>query len=139
MASKVYPNGIKNIMNGTIDLDTHTIKAMLVNTGSYTYSDTHEFLSSVAAGARCTGGIGTLGSVTITVSSNLVTFDGGDITLTSVAGGQGSFDTVLFYKDTGVEGTSCLISKNDLASAITPNGGNINLAFDANGIIRVTT
>ena len=72
------------------------------------------------------------------MTNNVVTFDADDLVLTSVAGGQGSFDRVVIYKDTGTETTSPLICVLDLTSAITPNGGNITIQFDASGIGSIT-
>lgn len=136
MASIWYPIAIDAIMEGDIDLLADTIKAVLVDTADYTYSNAHNFLDDVPAGARATNGTGTLASKTSTVSSNVWTFDAADLTLSAVTGDQS--EIVIVYKDTGNEATSNLILKLDLSSAVTPNGGDIILQWNASGLATVT-
>jgi hypothetical protein len=140
MADIVYPLGFQKVMTADIDLNdgATVIKAVLVKSASYTYAQGHEFFSSVPGGARCTGGTGTLANKVVNRSTNLLQFDGDDIVLSSVPDGQGSFDLLIVYKDTGVEATSPLLGKFDISPAITPNGGNITLQIHANGLIEVT-
>lgn len=138
MANIWYPKGLEAVLKGDVDLENDTIKAVLVDSTDYTYNVAHDFLDDVPSGARCTSGTATLGSKAVTTASNVNKFDAADPTLTSVPGSQGSFDLLIVYKDSGVEGTSQLLLKNDLSAAVTPNGGNITLQFDAGGIGTVT-
>lgn len=134
MASVVYPAAIDAFMEGGIAILTDTIKAILVDSADYTYSQAHNFLDDVPAGARVA--TGTLASKTSTVSTNVWTFDAADLTLSAVSGDQS--EVVVIYKDTGVESTSNLIAKLDLSSAVTPNGGDIVLQWNASGLFTVT-
>lgn len=52
MANKVYPKAQKAFLDADIDLLVDDVRALLIDAGSYTYSDSHEFLSDVAGGAR---------------------------------------------------------------------------------------
>lgn len=137
MASGVYSTACKAFMDGDIDLLADTIKAVLVDAADYVVNlTTHDFLDDVAAGSRATNGTGTLASKTTTVSTNVITFDAADLTLTSVSGDQS--EAVVIYKDSGVEATSQLIAYLELSSAVTPNGGNITLAWSASGLFTFT-
>lgn len=134
MASIWYPAGIDGLMEGSVALLTDTIKAVLVDSADYTYANTHDFLDDVPSGARVA--TGTLASKTSTFSSNVWTFDAADLTLSAVTGDQS--EIVIVYKDTGVESTSRLLLKLDLASAVTPNGGDIVLQWNASGLGTIT-
>ncbi len=137
MASGVHSTYLKAAADGDVDLLTDTIKAVLVDAADYTVNlTTHDFLDDVAAGARATNGTGTLASKTTTISTNVMTFDAADLTLTSVSGDQS--EAVVIYKDTGSEATSQLIAYLELSSAVTPNGGNITLAWSGSGLFTFT-
>lgn len=137
MASGVYSTGVKAIMDGDVDLLADTIKAVLVDAADYVVNlTTHDFLDDVASGARATNGTGTLASKTTTIATNVVTFDAADLTLTSVTGDPS--EAVVIYKDSGSEATSQLIAYLELSSAVTPNGGNITLQWNASGLFTFT-
>lgn len=137
MASWVYPIANDEFLNGDIDLAADTIKAVLVDAADYTYSNAHNFLDDVPSGARATNGTGTLASKTIGTSGNVTTFDAADLTLTAVTGDPS--EAVVIYKDTGAEATSQLIAYLELSSAVTPNGGNITLQWNASGLFTITS
>lgn len=137
MASAVYPIANDEFLNGDIDLAVDTIKAVLVDAADYTYSNAHNFLDDVPAGARATNGTGTLASKTIGTVGNVTTFDAADTTLTAVTGDPS--EAVVVYKDTGAEATSQLIAYLELTAAVTPNGGNITLQWNASGLFTITS
>lgn len=135
MANAMYDKGREKFLNADIDWSADNIKCILVDTGSYTVDlANHEFLSDVAGGAI------------IATSSNLASktstagvADAADVTLSSVTGAQ--CEAIIFYKDTGVAGTSPLFLYIDTATGlpITPNGADITLQFDsgANKIFKL--
>ena len=100
----------------------------LVDTGVYTYSAAHEFLTSL------TGVVGTaqtVGSKTFTDG----VFGGANVTYTAVTGN--SAEALVFYIDTGTAATSRLIQYIDSGFTglpVTPNGGDITITFNASGI-----
>lgn len=114
-----------------VDLNNGIVKVALVDTGTYTYSAAHQFLSSL------TGVVGTAQTLTTkTVVNGL--FDADDVMFTSVSGA--SVEALVIYIDTGVAGTSRLVAYIDTGVTglpVTPNGGNINLAWNASGIFQL--
>lgn len=127
MANALYGLGRQGFLDGSIDWDTDTIKAVLVDTAAYTVSiDVHDNLDDVPVGARiATSGALTGKTVTLGVA------DADDVTFTSVSGA--TVEAIVIYKDTGVESTSRLIAYIDTATGLplTPNGGNVTVAWDS--------
>lgn len=131
MASVVYKSAKQKFLSGTLDLTSLTLKAVLIDTADYTFSAAHDFLDDVPSGARV-GTPQTLASKTVTDG----VFDAADITFTSVTGDQ--CEAIIIYEDSGSEATSDLICYIDTATGlpVTPNGGNINVAWD-NGASKI--
>lgn len=133
MASVIYPKAKESFLsqNPAIDMDTDTIKAALIDTGTYTYSAAHQYYSSVSG---VVGTPATLASKTVTNG----TFDAADVTFTAVTGN--SVEAIIIYKDTGSAATSPLIAYIDSASSglpVTPNGGDITVSWNASGIFSL--
>ena len=85
MADIIYTSFKKDIMNGAIDLDTDTIKVMLV-TSAYTASATHAKRSDITnevTGTGYTAGGATLASATVTNVSTNGVFDANDVAWTT--------------------------------------------------------
>lgn len=111
------------------DLSSETaIKAFLIDTADYTVDlSAHDYLNDVAGAARVAGPV-TLTSTTTQTPEGGV-FDAADFSFTSVTGD--SVEALLIYHDTGgAESTNMLIAWIEF-SAVTPNGGNINITFDS--------
>lgn len=133
MANAIYPKYKEALLNGSANtnMSSGTVKVALVDTGTYTYSSAHEFLSSL------TGRVGTdqtLGTKTFTNG----TFDADNATWTAVSGS--TCEALVIYIDTGVAGTSRLIAFIDTGVSglpVTPNGGNITATWDAAGIFTL--
>jgi len=135
MAAQAYDKTRELFLDGQIDLRAVNVKAVLVLTGGGHYvvnAATHQFLSDISAGDRVAfspnlSGKTTTGGV----------FDASDFTFTSVAAGP-ACGAIVFYVDTGVAGTSALISYHDdyAGLPVTPNGGDINVTLD-NGANRI--
>lgn len=130
MASVVYPKGKEAFLSGDIDIPTDTIKAALIDTGTYTYSAAHDFYDDVSG---VVGTPQTLASKTVANG----TFDAADITFSSVTGN--TVEAIIVYKDTGSAGTSPLIAYIDSGTGlpVTPNGGDINVTWNASGIFSL--
>jgi hypothetical protein len=133
MANAIYPKYKEALLNGSsnTNMSSGTVKVALVDTGTYTYSAAHEFLSSLS------GRVGTdqtLGTKTFTNG----TFDAANPSWTAVSGN--SVEALVIYIDTGVAGTSRLVAYLDTGVTglpVTPNGGDINLTFDASGVFTL--
>lgn len=66
----IYPSALRLLQNGTIDLDTDTLKLALV-TASYTYSSSHDFFNDITnevSGAGYSAGGATITSPTLTTT-----------------------------------------------------------------------
>lgn len=135
MANALYDKGREGFLDGSIDWDTDTIKAVLLDAADYTPNmATDDNLDDVPSGARI-GTPQTLGSKTVTSG----VADAADITFPTVTGDQAEY--LLIYKHTGTESTSRLIALIDTATGlpVTPNGGDITVQWDngANKIFKL--
>lgn len=135
MANALFDKARQRFLEGQFNWNTDTIKAVLVDTGTYSPNlSAHEFLSDVSSGAR----IATSGAFTGKTTAGGAA-DANDITFTSVTGA--SIEAIMLYKDTGTDATSPLIAYIDTATGlpITPNGGDIIVTWDngANRIFRL--
>jgi len=132
MASVIYPLAKQSFLSQSpsIDMDTDTINAALVDTGTYTYSAAHQYYSSVSG---VVGTPQTLGSKTVTNG----VFDAADSTFSAVTGN--SVEAIVIYKDTGSAATSPLIAYIDSGTGlpVTPNGGDIVITWNASGIFAL--
>ena len=133
MANAIYPKYKEALLNGSANtnMSSGTVKVALVDTGTYTYSATHEFLSSLSGRV---GTDATLGTKAFTNG----TFDAANSTYTAVSGA--TVEALVVYIDTGVAGTSRLIAYIDTGVTglpVTPNGGDINITWDAAGIFTL--
>ena len=135
MANALYGKGREKFLSGSISWSSDNIRVALVDTASYTVAiDTHEFLSDVPGGARvATSGNLTSKTVTLGVA------DAANVTFGTVTGA--SVEAIVIWKDTGTPSTSPLIAYIDTATnlPITPNGGDITVAWDsgANRIFKL--
>ena len=135
MANALFDKARQRFLEGQFNWNTDTIKAVLVDTGTYTVNlSAHEFLSDIGTGAR----ISTSGAFTGKTTTGGAA-DANDITFTSVTGA--SIEAIVLYKDTGTDSTSPLIAFIDTATGlpITPNGGDIIITWDtgANKIFKL--
>lgn len=133
MANAIYPKYKEALINGSANTSlAGTVKVALVDTGTYTYSAAHEFLSSL------TGRVGTDQTIGATKSYTNGVFDGGDVTFPAVTGN--SAEALVIYIDTGVAGTSRLVAFIDTGVTglpVTPNGGDITVTWNASGIFAL--
>lgn len=134
MANAVYPKYKQALLDGdtNIDVNDGTVKAALVDTGTYTYSALHDFYDDVSAAV-----IGTPQTIAnTTVTDGLL--DGDNVTFTAVSGN--SVEAIVIYIDTGVAGTSRLVAYLDTGVTglpVTPNGGDITITWNASGIVQL--
>lgn len=135
MPNAVYPKYKEAIIGGgtNVDLLTGTVKVALVDTGTYTYSATHQFLTSL------TGVVGTAQTIpaTKTVTDGLFKTTGNN-TFTGVSGA--SVEALVLYIDTGTPATSRLVAFIDTGVTglpVTPNSGDITITWNASGIFQL--
>jgi len=129
MANKVYPKFGEAVLNGTIgDMRTATFRVALL-TSSYTYSASHEFLSSITDSPTyrvATGGTN-LAGVTTTDGK----LDHSDFVFSSLSGSTVT-QVVLFVFDAGGDAASRLAyymdrDSSDVAISKAPSGGDFTV------------
>lgn len=125
MADALYPYAKEDFLAGNINMLSDTIKLVLVDTGAYTYSGTHRYLSDIASAARVATSAALTGKAV-----SLGAFSATDYTFTGLTGS--SVEAFVIYQDTGSAATSRLIYYCDTSSGLplTPNGSDCVLQFD---------
>jgi uncharacterized protein YjbI with pentapeptide repeats len=135
MPNSFYTAAREQFLQGGINLASADVKIVLVDTGAYTFSAAHAFLSDIPSGAR------------VATSANLAskTFTGGtfrsaDAVLSAVSGV--TIEAFVIYVDTGTASTSRLVFFSDsnvtnvgtggAAFPFTPNGSGVTVG-NANG------
>lgn len=132
MANILYDAARQRFLEGQINWNTDTIKAILIDTGEYNIQvSSHQYLSDIPISARVAGPV-TLTNKTTTGGSA----DADDVKFTSVSGA--SIEAIIIYKDTGDESQSPLIAYLDVATGlpVVPNDGDMVVAWD-NGVNRI--
>lgn len=138
MASFMYDVAKQAFLDGAIDLNTDTIKVRLVSDADYTASTSHTAMTSVTKYGASTDD--TITSPTITNG----VFDAADdaAAFSSVAiDGVKTVDALVIFKFVTDDAGSTPILYIDLATSVTPNGGDIGITWDsgANKIFALNT
>ena len=140
----VYANFKLRQHNGNpIDLDTDTIKVMIV-TSAYTFNaTTHVFKSDLTgevSGTNYSAGGTAISGVTVALDGSTVEWIHNDITWTQSAGaGFSNGRSFVWYKDTGVAATSPLIMCQSEASDFGNVAGDLTLdGSAATGVLNIT-
>jgi hypothetical protein len=127
MSNALYTKAKQGLLDGSIDLDTDTVKAVFVDGADYTPNlATDDNLDDIPSAARVAIS-GALQNKTVTDG----VFDADDIVVASVSGDQ--FEYIALFKDTGVEDTSRLLLLIDTATGLpcTPNGSDITIQWSS--------
>lgn len=135
MANLIYPKFKEALLaygaNANSDIMAGTLKAALVDLGTYAYSAAHQFQSSL------TGVVGTAQTIGTKTNVNGL-LDGADVTFPSVTGA--TVEALVLYLDTGTPATSRLVAFIDTGVTglpVTPNGGDVVTAWNAGGILQL--
>lgn len=140
MANGFYSYFINNLLKSTttvIDFDTVTLKWVLTDHGTDTPNlTTDDFLNDISTGTIATSS--SLSSVTVGVVADGV-IDAADASPAFTAVSGSSCESLSLYEDSGSAATSDLICYFDTATGLplTPNGGDVNLAYNASGIFKI--
>lgn len=140
MADVIYNSFKKDIMNGNIDLDTDTIKVMLV-TSTYTPDqDAHTKRSDVTnevSGTGYSAGGAALANKAVTQDNtdNEGVFDADDLTWSSsTITARGA---VLYKSRGGASSADELIAYIDFGSDKVSSSGNFTITWNAEGILNL--
>lgn len=117
MTNAVYPKAKELMLGAGLNLQSGTVKAQLVDLGSYTYSSAHQYLSDLPSGARV-GAAVTLSSTSIAGGI----FDAADLSFSGLTGAP-SIEALVLYVDTGTEGASPLFLFIDTATGLPISSG----------------
>ena len=120
MASAHYDLGLEKFTKGQIDLNSNTIKIRPMRTSAYTFSQSHEFASSLPS--AITADI-TLGSKSLSGG----TFDAADAVASSVPSGA-AINCLAIFKFVTNDADSPLLAYID-GFSIVPNGGDITFVW----------
>jgi hypothetical protein len=138
MANAWYPKHKEALLQATANSamngsGTTGVYAALYDVGAGgAYDSADEFFSSVVAGQ-----VGTEMEIGATKSYTNGVFDGADVTFTSVSGATCEA-LIIFVKNAGANTTWRLVAyldTNVTGLPVTPNGGNIAVAWNGSGII----
>lgn len=130
MANALYDLGREKFLNGAIGWSSDTIKIALIDedagAGSVPNLTTDEFWDDRLADAK----VAVSGALSGKTSTAGVA-DANDVTFSTVTGDP--CESIDMYMDTTVDSTSPLILNIDTATGlpVTPNGGDIEVVFDA--------
>lgn len=102
---KWYANGLLSTANGSVDLDTDTIKLILLTSGYTPSQGTHDFRDDLGAneasgGSGYTAGGFTLASKALAVATLTLNWDAADISQ-AITGGPFAFRYGAYYKARG--------------------------------------
>lgn len=147
MAWVPYDSYLKGMMTGEftafVDHDGDIFKIMLVTASYIPDRATHDYKDDVDAnevsGTGYTAGGNQIASPTVTVASNVITWDANDpATWSQDAAGFSNARYAILYKDTGVAATSNLIAYNDFGSDKGNVSGDLTIQLDAAGIATLS-
>ncbi len=141
MANAVYNSFKRDIMNGAIDLDSDTIKVLLVTSSYSPNIDAHtkrSDLTNEVTGTGYSAGGSALASKAVTAdnTNDLGKFDADDVTWTgSTITARGA---VLYKSHGGASSADELICYFDFTADKSSSAGDFVLQFSANGILALT-
>jgi hypothetical protein len=136
VANKVYPIARKAFLDADVDMLVDDIRLILVDLADYTYSDAHDFLDDVPAGAR----VAVSGALANKSTTGGV-FDCDDPTLTAVTGDV--LEAVIVYRHTGASDAArrllAYVDTKPDANPITftPNGSDVVVNVPAGGLFEI--
>lgn len=141
MANALYNSFKRDIMNGSIDLDTDTIKIMLVTSSYSPNIDTHTKRSDITnevSGTGYTAGGATLANKAVTAdnTNDRGVFDADDVSwTTSTITARGA---VLYKSRGGASSADELIMYLDFSTDYTSTAGTFLITWNASGILTLS-
>jgi hypothetical protein len=128
MASVIYPKFREALWSGAYNLSSAVVRAVLVDTGTYTYSAAHDFYNDLS------GVVGTESGALASKTFTNGVFDAADYSFTAVTGVNA--EAIVYFVDTGNPATDALICYVDSGTGlpVLSNGGDINITINASGI-----
>jgi hypothetical protein len=145
VVAKLYGGFILAAWNKEIDLNSDTIKCMLVGSGYTPNQDTHDYLDDVVAneltGTGYTAGGATLANPTITYTAgtNVAKFDADDASWASSSITLPVNGSAIVYDSTpGTNATRPLICYQQTDAQVASTNGTFSVAWHSDGICAIT-
>jgi len=146
-AWRMYGSAKEFLGDGTIDLDGHTFKVILLSSVYTPNLDTQDALLDISADELATAngytaGGATLGSVTWTLSAGTVTFDAADVVWTASGGSIAARHSAI-YDDTVTtpvaDALLCYTLLDTTPADVTATDGNtLTIQLNASGIFTLS-
>lgn len=139
----LYESFREYVADGTIDLDTHTFKVMLVASGYTPSASSHsvkaDITNELATANGYTAGGATLASVTWTRSGGTVTWDAADTAWTA-SGGSITARYAVIYDDTAAsdELVAYVLMDATPADVTATDGNTLTLQWHASGLLALS-
>lgn len=134
--SQWYDKTKTTIGKGNLDLNSLSDPKMIaIETGLYTFSQTHDFLDDIPVGAR----LATVDLTNVNFGVSLEAYLDAD-NPTYLTPPIGTVVAFVIYNDSGVEGTSPLILFIDSGLTLpitTQSGRDLEITFNSNGIAKL--
>ena len=133
--SGLYDQARQDFLEGDLEWLAQDFRVILIDVDDYAVNlAVDNFLDDIPAAARVA-----ISSALAGKSSTDGVADANDVTLSAVSGDE--CEALVIYQHTGVDATAQLIAYIDVATGfpITPNGGDIDIAWDsgANRIFKL--
>lgn len=131
MANLIYPLFKQRLLTPGVDLSSLTLRAVLIDTGTYTYNAAHDAYDDLS---------GVVGPESGALASKTFTngvFDAADVTFSAVTGA--TVEAVVVFIDSGTPSTDYLVAFIDTGTnlPVTPNGGDITIQWNASGLFSL--
>jgi hypothetical protein len=130
MTNALYGKGRERFLKGEIDWLSDTFKVSLLSSAYTVAIDTHEFYSDL------TGEVAVETFPLLSRTATLGVADGQNVTFSTVSGS--TVESIVIWQQKSSDETSPLVAYIDDATnlPITPNGGDITVAWDS-GAFRI--
>jgi hypothetical protein len=143
VSAKLYGNFVKNLLDKKIDFNSDTIKMALCTSSYSVDQDAHDFFDDITnevsdSGTNYTAGGNTIAncSITYTAGTNICKIDGDDVTFSNVT--LTARYAIIYDSTPGTAGTNPLIAYIDFGENVSPNGVDLVISFNADGIATFT-
>lgn len=142
VVAKVYPEGMKNILNGTVDLVANTIKVALLDAHAYNAAD--ENSATVLSASEIDDTDYTPGGETVTIVSGGITRSGEVLTVDTSLSPKES----VFTSEGDISATQAVLYDStagkvlvhiDFGGTEESVAGEFKIVWHANGLFTVTT
>ena len=128
MANALFPKAKAAMLRGELNFVTADIRALLIDSSDYTYDDTDEFLTDIAAGAQVKQS-NTLAAKAVDAAT--ARFSSDPAVFPAVTGD--TVEALMLYLHTGVSATARVIAYFDTGitgQPLTPDSSDVRVSLD---------